>query len=446
MKTLPSRFLILLALLGGPTASQAQFAANVVRTEVQGIDLILYRTGVRDVVTLRGSLPAGDAFAAGTNPALATLTGLMLDKGTVTKDKFEISRQLEAVGATIGFAVEAQTAEVNAKCLRQDVPLVVGLLAEQLRTPRFDPEEFAKVKTQFLGALQRALDDPDERAEESFALAAYPPGHPNRPTPTDEMMAAVQAATLGEVKEFHARHYGPAFMKLVGVGDIDPATLPAEIERAFAGWSGGVAPQHDTPAGTDRPREQVVFMPDKTSVTILLGQPTGLKYSDRDAIVLRLATGILGSGFTSRLVGQVRDTEGLTYRINASMANDTFTGGDWKIYASFAPALLEKGVASTRRHLGAWYHDGVTDKEVADRQTAMVGQFKVNLATSDGLASMLLATANRGFPIGWLDNYATLVGSITPAEVNAAIKRHLNPEDMVLIQAGTVPGAKPEAK
>ena len=38
-----------------------------------GIDVLLYPTGVKNVVTIRGSLPAGDVFSQATNPAVATV-------------------------------------------------------------------------------------------------------------------------------------------------------------------------------------------------------------------------------------------------------------------------------------------------------------------------------------------------------------------------------------
>ena len=34
------------------------------------------------------------------------------------------------------------------------------------------------------------------------------------------------------------------------------------------------------------------------------------------------------------------------------------------------------------------------------------------------------------------------IGALTKAQVNGAIKQHLDPEKMVLVKAGTVPGAK----
>ena len=442
------RFPLLFALsaLLAATAS-AQIAPNITRTKIAGMDVLLYRTGVKDVVTIRGSFPAGDAFAAEGNSTIATLTGMMLDKGTTTEDRFAISRKLESVGATIAFSVDTQMAEVNAKCLKQDVPLVVALIAEQLRSPAFDETEFAKAKKQYIGGLKRASDNPDTRADEAFGLAVYPAGHPNRPTPTAAQLAAVESAKLEDVKAFHAKYYGPAHLTLVAVGDLDVAQMQAELSKAFAGWTGGVAAMRPlaAPMG-DAAKEQNVFMADKTSVSMLLGQSSGLKYSDPDYQALRVATGILGSGFTSRLVGNVRDKEGLTYSIRSNLANDAYTNGEFRIYASFAPNLLEKGIASAKRQLTKWYDEGVTDKEVADKKTALIGQFKVSLATSDGLANSLLSTVNRGLDLAWLDQYAGKIAGISTAEVNSAIKKHLKPDDMVLVKAGTIPGAIPTAK
>jgi len=78
-------------------------------------------------------------------------------------------------------------------------------------------------------------------------------------------------------------------------------------------------------------------MADKTSVSVVFGQTTGLKYSDPDYQALRLATAVLGgSGFSGRLMQTVRDKEGLTYGIYSAASNDTFADGDWKITATFA--------------------------------------------------------------------------------------------------------------
>ena len=44
--------------------AQALMVDNSHRSQIAGIDLITYRTNVRDVVSILGALPAGDAMAA----------------------------------------------------------------------------------------------------------------------------------------------------------------------------------------------------------------------------------------------------------------------------------------------------------------------------------------------------------------------------------------------
>ena len=44
-------------------AAEAAIAERVARSRTAGLDLLVYPTGIKDVVTIAGSLPAGDAFA-----------------------------------------------------------------------------------------------------------------------------------------------------------------------------------------------------------------------------------------------------------------------------------------------------------------------------------------------------------------------------------------------
>jgi zinc protease len=430
-----------------PPPADTSIATHVIRAKVAGVDVIAYPTGVQNVVTIRAAFPAGDAFAGDGNVAVPTLVGMLLDKGTTTQDQFAIATQLESVGATVSFEVHSQMVEVSAKSLKKDAPLVIRLIAEQLRSPALSAEELEKVKIQLAGDLQRQLESTDFRAKDAFVRAVYPVGHPNWQPSTEEMLTAIKSATLAEVKAFHTRYYGPAHFTFVIVGDLDVPQIQAEIGTAFAGWTGGVDVIHPAKATpTDASKDQTVFMPDKTSVSVVLGQTSGLRYQDPDYQALRVATAILGSGFTGRLMANVRDKEGLTYGIGSSLAHDTFTDGDWELTATFAPSMLEQGIASTKRQLTLWYDQGVSDDELARRKSELVGSFKVGLATTEGLAGALLNAVHRGYDVNWLDEYPKKIQSLTTAEVNGAIKKHLQPSKMYLVKAGTVAGAPTPSK
>jgi zinc protease len=425
-------------LLAG-AAAQANVAEHSQRAQVAGIDLITYHTDVKDVVVILGALPAGDAMAGSGNIAIPTLAGMMLDRGTKTLDKFAIAEQLDNVGAEISFSVGTQSVEFRAKSLKKDMPLIVGLIAAELRTPAFKADEFNKAKQQFIGALQASAQNTEARAQEAFSRAAFPQGHPNRPHTVTEYEAAAKAATLDELKAFYAKFYGPAHMTMVVAGDVDAPQTQAEIGKAFAGWSGGqdyVRPA--TPASLTAPVEVSVPLADKPSVTVIIGQPTGLRYKDPDALALRVGTAILGSGFTGRLMGIVRDKEGLTYSISAVVSDDSITDGRWDISASFAPGLLDKGIASTRRELGRWWSEGVTEQELAARKQGMVGTYLVGLSTTAGLAGAIMTNIQRGYDVNRLDEFPEAINALTRNQVNAAIKTHIDPAKMVLAEAGSV--------
>ena len=437
------RHYVLTALLLVSGAAMASVADQSHRSQVAGIDLITYHTDVKQVVVILGSLPAGDAMAEAGNVAIPTLTGMMLDRGTKRLDKFAIAEQLDNVGAEISFGVGTQSLEIRAKCLKKDLPLVIGLIAAELRTPALQAAEFNKAKQQFIGALEASSQNTEARAQEAFGRAIFPQGHPNRPHAVSEYEAAAKAATLDELKSFHAKYYGPAHMTLVVVGDVDAPETQAEISKAFSGWTGGqdyVRPP--APAVLKEPREAAVPLAGKPSVSVLIGQPTGLRYKDPDALALRVGTAILGSGFTGRLMGVVRDKEGLTYNIGAGMADDSIVDGRWDISASFAPALLDKGLASTRRELDRWWKDGVTDRELDARKQGLVGGYLVGLSTTGGLANAILTDVQRGYDVNRIEEYPQAVKALTRDEVNSAIKSHINPDVMVTVKAGSVPAPK----
>src|SRR5580692_7727794 len=193
MMTLQSTMLAL-ALIGASVGAAADMAQHAERSSVAGIDVVTYHTEVKDVVDVVGYLPAGDAMAGTGNAALPTLMGMMLDRGTRTQDQFAIARQLEELGADISFNVGAQSLQFEAKCLKKDLPLVMSLLALQLRSPAFLPAEFAKVKEQYLGMLQNSLHSTEARARETLVRDLFPVGHPNRRATIEELMAAAKSA------------------------------------------------------------------------------------------------------------------------------------------------------------------------------------------------------------------------------------------------------------
>ena len=48
----------------------------------------------------------------------------------------------------------------------------------------------------------------------------------------------------------------------------------------------------------------------------------------------------------------------------------------------------------------------------------------------------------RGYDLTWLDEYPKAIQALTVEQVNSVIKKYLDPNKMLLIEAGTIGGAK----
>jgi zinc protease len=404
------------------------------------VDVVVYPMDVKDVVTVLGVMPLGDAVVASRpdNPVVADLTSMMVQRGTTAHDKYQIADTLSALGAQSAIHSDDGAVTVFGKSLKKDMPTVVALLAEQLRTPAFDPAEFDKARAQLTAMLKQGTDDTDTRARDALTEKLFTKDSPNASLPREALLKAAGSVTLDQVKAFHARYYGPDHMTLVFVGDIDLATARAEVIRATEGWTGGVDFVRSAPK-SPAPQAQTidVAMNDKASVSVLWGQVTGVRHADADYLPLQVGVNILGSGFTGRLMSTVRDQEGLTYGIGARLFGDDLVDGGFMMQATFAPALLDKGVASARRQLDRWWQDGVTADELDARKQALVGRFQLRLGTTEGMAETLLTTLVRGQDLAWLDAYPQKLEALTLEQVDAAIREHLDPAKMVLVKAGT---------
>ncbi len=414
-------------------------STDIKREKINGIDVISVKTGVKDVVTFTGSLVAGDYYSPESNSSIADLTARMLDKGTTKNDKFALAEKLENLGATLSFATGKHTIGFNGKCLKKDLKTVIGLLAEQLRYPAFDESEFTKLKTQVSNSFKNSLENTNTRADVEMDRLVFPKGHPNYVPSVQQFIDDVEKATLQEVKDFYKKFYGPKSMIFVAVGDLENEVLDESISSSFSGWSGGVeSKKFDIAKQQTKGSKHVVTIPAKASTTLLVGQATKLKKSDKDYLPLHIGISILGGNFSARLMSIIRDDEGLTYGIYSWHTDDIYSDGRWQVQGAFDPALLNDGYESTMRELKRWAKEGVTDQELKDKKSTLIGSFKVQLATTNGIAGQVLSFVQRGFNPEYIYEYPENIAAVSLDQVNDAIKKYVEFEDLVVVIAGSV--------
>lgn len=425
--------------LASDALPRVNFSAQMKRAQIGPIELVAIHMPIKGVVSFVGSLAAGDSLSPPDAPLLAGLTANMLDKGTRQRDRFQIAERLETLGASISFASDAQSLRFSGRFLRSDAVPVINLLAEQLREPAFDPDVFATLKARQKGGLLQAIDNPDYRAGALLSRHLYPENHPNHSLPIDKLIEELERAEIEDVREFHVAHYGPETLRMVFVGDVDFEQLKAAIGNAFEDWAGGSAyPILETAQLDHGALREQIQIDDKASASVRLGFNTRLQRTDPDYLPFMLGNYILGGGFNSRLMTEVRQNRGLTYGIRTRHDGDILTPGHWLLAASFSPSVVEAGLQATREVLQAWYEAGVTEQEVAAAIEALSGTYLVGLSTTARVAGQVHSFMERGFPPEYIDTYPLDLHQLTAEAVNQAIRQFFDPEQLVEIVAGSL--------
>jgi predicted Zn-dependent peptidase len=395
---------------------------------------------VDDIVSFRGSFVANPDPAAG-DPLRQKLTVSLLDKGTEQRDRFELARVLEDCGAKLDLSSDGLFVEVSGRALVDDLPRVMDVMAEMLRTPAFDPEEFRKARVQVAADIQRRMEKTSARASAVLSQRLFSEGHPNHNPAPEAVLERLQGLTVDDVRDYHDTHFGATEWTLAAVGDLEHDAVETVVTEAFEGWTSHAAPvTYETDATPAEVGRSVVPMPDKSNVDVRLGHALPIRRDHDDYSALYVANYILGGNFAARLMSTVRDEMGLTYSIRSSLSGVTTRyAGSWQTSITLSHDAVEEGIAATKDVIRAFVEEGATLDELDAKKTTITGSYTVGLATTERLAQSILTNAERGFDVSYLDEFPEEIRTLSLDEVNEAVRHYLDPDAIQEALAGTRP-------
>jgi zinc protease len=407
---------------------------------IPGVRLFIIPTKIKDAVFITGSF-LGGAVHSRKNRLVALVAAELLDEGTKKRSRRAFRERFESIGASIEFSADMFRTNVAARCLKEQVPLILALVAEALREPRFGAGELAAVKLRLIATIEQDKDNTRSRAESRLLALLYPREHPNFRLGHDEAIRLIRRITREDIVAFHREVYGLGNILLVAAGDVDKATLGKEVARAFGRWkpSPVLSYERSIEANTPERTDETIHVPDKANVDIYIGGPAHISDRDPDYVPFSFGLTVLGGTFFGRLMQSIREEKGLTYGIRAMLggASDTLDGY-WAVWSTFAPIFLERGKEAIREELKKWVDQGITADELVTFKETIRGAYTVGLGTAAGFAEAVLGTAEQGRPLSYLDDYLVRVESLTRDEVNEAIRAHVDPDKAVTVAAGAI--------
>ena len=175
---------------------------------------------------------------------------------------------------------------------------------------------------------------------------------------------------------------------------------------------------------------RIVNKPDLTQTEIRLGH-MGIARDDPDYFALMLLNHIFGRGPASRLYTKVRSEKGLTYGANSGFAARKLRGPFYvRTYSK-----NETGIETLRLvldELKKLKSGGVTKEELDSAKSFYVGHYPLSMETASQIASKIIVQEFYGLPEDYIDKYLDNVKTVSMEDVDGAIKRVLDPGNVVI--------------
>jgi zinc protease len=388
-------------------------------------------------VVVSGSFAGGAIFEPAGQAGIAGLTAELTTRGTQQRSFDDLHETLESNGMSLGVDAGRHTTSFGGKALAEDLPTLLTLLGEVLRTPSLPEEHFALILDEAITGLEYYQQDTRHMANKVFRQLIYPADHIYSRSPEGEL-ETVRALTIDHARAFHAAQYGPAKLRLAVVGAFKAADIIAEVERVFADWQN---PQqqsdysHPPIPALEGIRYQMVELSGKTQNDIVLGVPGPARQAE-DYQAARLANNVLGVfGMMGRLGASVREQKGLAYYSYSGLDGGT-DQGPWRVSAGVNPKNVKLAVDSIRLEIERMLNEPISPQDLADNQSYFIGRLPLLLESNNSVAGNLLMMEEFDLGLDYLKNYAQTMQSLTVEQAQAAFRHYWNPEAFSLVVAG----------
>jgi zinc protease len=394
--------------------------------------------GLRLVVASRPGVPLAAArivFRGGSSvePAarcgLAHLAALSARRGAGRRTGEQIDLLVESLGADVGAGVDEDATHVGLSAPVEALPRCLEVLGDVAMAPTFPAPEVARLRRREVASLVHDLDEPAVVADRAMLQAAYgdhPYGHPPEGRARDLLRV-----TRAEVKDFHARQWRPEEAILLVVGAVPVDEVLGLVRSRFARWRGPAGPAPTVaPPPPPRPAVVVVDRPDLTQVQVrIVG--TGYARKSPDYFPGMVASAVLGGGFTSRLMQEIRVNRGLSYGVRSRFATSA-SGGLFYVSSFTKVETAAELVAVTLEQMSRFAGEGPTAEELDRMQNYLCGLFPLTLETHDQVAERLADLALYGLDEGEVTEFPARVRAVT-AEACREVAARYFPGDRPLV-------------
>ena len=365
---------------------------------------------------------------------LAKLTNGLIFEGTDRLSANQIAEKFAGLGVDYGNGSYRDMAVVNIRTLsypkQRDGAL--DLLSEILSGANFPEEALKRESARMLVELDYIEQTPSKKASQFFYQSLY--GQHPYGSPPGGTRESLQVITRKDLVKYYQQYYVARNAVLAMVGDLTEAQARDYAEKLSTSLAAGEKVA-DLPKVNPISRMDVRHNHPSTQTTVLMGQPM-LKRGDKDYYALYVGNHILGgSGFSARLMKEVRVKRGLTYSIGSYLV-PMHAEGPYQFSFTTKKSSTEEAIQLVSDNLKRFIEQGPTDEELKNAKLNITGSFPLRQASNKDIVENLAVIGFYDLPLDYLQKYNEQIEAVTLEQIKTVFKHRVNPDNMATIIVG----------
>ena len=402
-----------------------------------GIEAWFVQDSTVPLIAMEYAFGGGATQDPADKPGVGNLVADTLDEGSGELDSKTFHERLDRRAIELSFSSTRDYFRGSLRMLKDNKDEAFDLLRMSLTSPHFDSADVERIRSQIISGLRGETTNPNALAGRKFLEMAY--GNHPYGRPANGTLESVPKIEISDLKDYARRVLARDTLKIAVVGDVDPATLGALLDKTFGGLpaKASLTPVPDVGAG--KPPQRAFIPLDVPQTVVTFGGP-GFMRHDPNFMAAYVVNHILGGGgLSSRLYHEVREKRGLAYSVYESllwMDHSALFIGNTGTRADRAGETVDAINKEIRRIA----EDGPTQKELDEAKSYLKGSQMLALDTSSKLASALLQYQLDKLPIDYIEKRNAIVDAVTLDDAKQAA-RQLWGHGLLTVIVGRAPQA-----
>lgn len=392
-------------------------------------------------VSVRMTMHIGNPAVLQNKGLASSFTADMLKRGTKNKSFQQINDEIDRLKSNVSINGSGQEVNINITTTKENLNGILNLVNEMIKQPAFSQQEFDKLKEEQLASIDQQRSEPQSIASNLFekTLNPYPKEDFRYVMSFDEEKEALNKLTIDDVKNFYNRFYSTNNATVAIVGDFDEPSLIITLNNLLDKWGAPVLFDRAKDLYFDvTPVNEKINTPDKANALMLAGMNLELRDDDADYPALVIGNYMLGGGFlNSRLATRIRQKEGISYGVGSQLqAGSQDKSGGFITYAIYNPDNSERLIEAYKDEMNKMVKEGFTKEELADAVKGFIQSRSVSRSQDRELCARLNNYIFLDRTMKWDEDFEKKIQALTVEQVNAAMRKWINPEKISYIQAG----------